>query len=64
MCPDHARESHSVELSPLLKRSDGQQKLAYWGHGANLQSDAPKGLRESWKRLTLACVDWCSAIRK
>jgi L-malate glycosyltransferase len=32
--------------------------VAYWGHGANLQSDAPKGLRERWKRLLLTRVDW------
>jgi glycosyltransferase involved in cell wall biosynthesis len=33
-------------------------KLAYWGHGANFQSDAPMGLRERFKRLMVHRVDW------
>ena len=32
--------------------------LAYWGHGANLQSVAPRGLREKWKSFLLTKVDW------
>lgn len=34
------------------------QKVAYWGHGRNLQSDAPRGLRERWKRWFVNRVDW------
>lgn len=34
------------------------RKIAYWGHGANFQSVAPRGLRESWKRFWLRKVDW------
>lgn len=34
------------------------QKVAYWGHGRNLQSDAPQGLRERWKRWFVNRVDW------
>jgi len=33
-------------------------KLAFWGHGANLQSDDPKGLKERFKRWTTNRVDW------
>jgi glycosyltransferase involved in cell wall biosynthesis len=43
----------------LLNRLIFQRKnLAYWGHGANLQSTAPKGGRELWKRMLLTQVDW------
>jgi glycosyltransferase involved in cell wall biosynthesis len=34
------------------------QKVAYWGHGRNLQSSAPQGLRERWKRWFVNRVDW------
>lgn len=33
-------------------------KLAFWGHGANLQSDNPDGWRERFKRWTSCRVDW------
>lgn len=33
-------------------------KLAFWGHGANLQSDKPNGLKERFKRWTTNRVDW------
>lgn len=33
-------------------------KLAFWGHGANLQSDNLNGLRERYKRWTTNKVDW------
>lgn len=33
-------------------------RVAYWGHGRNFQSDAPKGLRERWKKRMLTAVDW------
>ena len=42
----------------LLRRMVGGPKVAYWGHGANFQSDAPAGLREQWKKLLLTKVDW------
>jgi glycosyltransferase involved in cell wall biosynthesis len=34
------------------------QRVAYWGHGRNLQSTAPEGLRERWKRWFVNRVDW------
>ena len=42
----------------ILRRLFGGPKMAYWGHGANFQSDAPSGLRERWKQLLLTKVDW------
>jgi glycosyltransferase involved in cell wall biosynthesis len=35
-----------------------QPKLAFWGHGANLQSARPQGLCERFKRVTLRRADW------
>lgn len=34
------------------------QRVAYWGHGRNLQSTAPDGLREQWKKWFINRVDW------
>lgn len=43
----------------MLRRALGLgPKLAYWGHGRNFQSDAPKGARERWKRFMINRVDW------
>lgn len=42
----------------LLSRLWSHRKVAYWGHGANFQSDAPAGLREKWKQMMLKRVDW------
>lgn len=42
-------------LLMLLPRSF---KLAFWGHGANLQSDNPHGIKECFKRWTTNQVDW------
>jgi glycosyltransferase involved in cell wall biosynthesis len=42
----------------LFKRKYGQPKIAFWGHGANLQSRSPNGIRERFKRWTSRQVDW------
>lgn len=42
----------------LLNRLWSRQKVAYWGHGVNFQSDVPAGLREKWKQMMLTKVDW------
>lgn len=42
----------------LLGRLWSRRRVAYWGHGANFQSDAPRGWRERWKRMLLGHVDW------
>lgn len=33
-------------------------KLAFWGHGANLQGNNPNGFKERFKRYTTTWVDW------
>lgn len=33
-------------------------RIAFWGHGGNLQSDRPDGLKEQFKRWTTRRVDW------
>lgn len=42
----------------LLRRFFMGQKVAFWGHGANLQSQNPSGLKERFKRWTTNQVDW------
>lgn len=42
----------------LLRRARSHQRLAWWGHGGNLQSNAPHGWRERWKAFWLTRVDW------
>jgi len=41
-----------------LRRKLGGPKVAFWGHGANFQSDDHVGRRERWKRYWLTHVDW------
>lgn len=53
------QESRLLSNYPLLlSRIWARRKVAYWGHGANFQSDAPSGLRERWKQMLLTKVDW------
>ena len=42
----------------LLMFTPRRFKLAFWGHGANLQSTNPHGLKERFKRWTTNRVDW------
>lgn len=42
-------------LMLLLPR---RYKLAFWGHGANLQTNNPDGMKERFKRWTSTRVDW------
>lgn len=42
----------------LFFRSRNASKIAYWGHGRNLQSSHPGGIRERWKQLLIRRVDW------
>jgi glycosyltransferase involved in cell wall biosynthesis len=34
------------------------KRLAFWGHGRNMQSGNPRGLKERFKRWTINKVDW------
>jgi glycosyltransferase involved in cell wall biosynthesis len=45
-------QNHWLMLAPR------RFKLAFWGHGANLQSGNPHGLKERFKRWTTNRVDW------
>ena len=45
-------QNHWLMLAPR------RFKLAFWGHGANLQSSDPDGLKERFKRWTTNRVDW------
>ncbi|MCY1407345.1 PEP-CTERM/exosortase A-associated glycosyltransferase [compost metagenome] len=42
----------------LLMLRPRRFKLALWGHGANLQSNNPQGLKEKFKRWTTTRADW------
>lgn len=48
----------------LLLLAPRRFKLAFWGHGGNLQSDNPKGIKERFKRWTTTRVDWWFAYTK
>jgi glycosyltransferase involved in cell wall biosynthesis len=54
------QESRILSNYPWLLRLGvrASQRVAYWGHGRNLQSAAPQGLRERWKRWFVNRVDW------
>ncbi|MGV8934667.1 MAG: glycosyltransferase family 4 protein [Gallionellaceae bacterium] len=53
------QESRILSNYPLLlSQLWSRRKVAYWGHGANFQSDAPSGLRERFKQLMLKRVGW------
>lgn len=53
------QENRLLSNYPLiLRRLWSTQKLAYWGHGVNFQSESPNGLRERWKQIMLSRVDW------
>jgi len=40
------------------------RRIAFWGHGRNMQSRSPRGLRERFKRTTLTAVDWWFAYTR
>lgn len=48
---------HLNNLWPLLNPLR-RQKLAFWGHGRNMQSARPDGMGERFKRWTTRRVDW------
>lgn len=41
----------------LFLRSFFPTKIAFWGHGANFQSNSPNGIRETWKKIISKKVD-------
>lgn len=54
------QENRLLSNYPWLLRwgVGARQRVAYWGHGRNLQSAAPQGLRERWKQWFVNRVDW------
>lgn len=42
----------------LFRRCVGGPRVAFWGHGANLQSDRPNGASEKFKKWTSKSADW------
>jgi glycosyltransferase involved in cell wall biosynthesis len=48
----------------ILKRKILGKKIGYWGHGKNLQSSKPDGLKETWKKLWLTNVTCWFAYTK
>ena len=54
------QENRLISNYPVIARSHFRraQRVAYWGHGVNLQSDYPNGIREKWKSLWINSVDW------
>ncbi len=53
------QESRLLSNYPwLFRRRSRGPLIAYWGHGRNLQSKAPDGWRERWKRALVCKVDW------
>lgn len=51
-------QENKLVQNHLLLLAPRRFKLAFWGHGANLQSDTPNGLKERFKRWTTNRVDW------
>lgn len=51
-------QANSQLTNHLLISLPRRFKLAFWGHGANLQSANPNGLKERFKRWTTNRVDW------
>lgn len=48
----------------ILRRRFGGPKIAFWGHGANLQSRYRNNIKERFKRWTTNRVDWWFAYTK
>lgn len=58
-----AQENKLIYNHLLLLRKK-KYRLAFWGHGANMQSNSPNGLKEKYKRWSSQKVDWWFAYTK
>ena len=58
------QENSLLSNYPLLLRRRPGQRVAFWGHGANLQSRSDGNLRERFKRWTTNRVDWWFAYTR
>lgn len=53
------QENRLLSNYPLLfLPRNPERRLAFWGHGRNLQSPRPGGVLERWKRMMVGRVDW------
>lgn len=52
------QENRLVSNYPWLFGLRGNTRIAFWGHGRNMQSKSPRGGREWWKRKHIGMVDW------
>lgn len=51
-------QENKLILNHILLLAPRRFRLAFWGHGGNLQSNNANGLRERYKRWTTNRVDW------
>lgn len=51
-------QENAILVNHLLLLQSTKYKLAFWGHGANLQSSKPTGIKERYKRWSSNRVDW------
>jgi len=51
-------QENALLANILLMLRPNKFKLAFWGHGANLQSNKHNGFKERFKRWTTKRVDW------
>jgi len=51
-------QENALLANYLLMFMPRKFKLAFWGHGGNMQSTNPNGLKERFKRWTTKQVDW------
>lgn len=57
-------QENKLLLNHLLLVAPRRFRLAFWGHGANLQSGRPDGAKERFKRWTTRRVDWWFAYTR
>jgi glycosyltransferase involved in cell wall biosynthesis len=57
-------QENKLLYNHLLLLAPRRFRLAFWGHGANLQSGNPHGLKERFKRWTTNRVDWWFAYTR
>lgn len=51
-------QENALLANHLLLLLPRKYTVAFWGHGANLQSDNPRGYKERFKRWTTRRADW------
>lgn len=57
-------QENKLLANQLLLMAPRRFRLAFWGHGANLQSSRPDGVKERYKRWSTRRVDWWFAYTR